>query len=268
MDIIKNSYRIGRCIYCLSEATTDDPLSDEHILPYGIYGTIQLIKGTCRECAKKTSAFESKVMKSDLGGIRNALNFPSRHKNVRASGLPVEVVKEDGQTAEVLIPRSDYPCVLVLPEFPLPAYVDKRQYERGIEMIAYRGAQGRQSLEKLTDQHRARELAIYTLRWEKAWAQMLAKIAYACTVRVFGLDNIREAYVLGAILDTTDDVGMWVGCDDREYLRTNGEQAIGYSLEGENGEVWVRIRLFSFIDTPEYLVVVGRIKDPSNRLPL
>lgn len=94
---------------------------------------------------------------------------------------------------------------------------------------------------------------------------MFAKIAYAFTVRVFGLDNIEEAYVVEAILGKTDDVGEWVGCDGQKLLQTAGEQAIGQRVT-EDREVEVRIRLFSFIETPEYVVIVGRVRDPQQRL--
>lgn len=156
MDTINQSHHIGRCIYCGAEPTEDDPLTDEHILPYGIFGKIQLLKGSCKECARKTSAFEDKVMSKDLGAVRTVLNFPSRHKKTKPDLLPVEVTKRDGEIIEVLVSRTDYPRVIVMPIFPTPAYIDEREYTGGIEMIGYSGAEAKQSFEALGCRTRCR----------------------------------------------------------------------------------------------------------------
>ena len=252
---------IGQCIYCRALPTPEDPLEDEHIVAFAIEGKDVLEKASCRSCAQKTSAVESRALGQDMRGIRTVLDFPTRHRRKRSNTLPVEIVRTNGEVAEIEIPLDEYPQMFAFPIFPPPAYVTKVDYQGGIEITHIQHIHANLDFDAIAAKYNAKEMAVYGLKYPKDWARMLAKIAYAFTVRSRGLHHITEdnSYVMGAILGKTDDVGMWVGCNDQNKLPES--QSIDHmcGLYVENEEIHARIKLFSFPQAPEYHVVVGKL---------
>lgn len=88
-------------------------------------------------------------------------------------------------------------------------------------------------------------------------ARLIAKIAYGYGLITFGPSLIDKAYVRPAILNQIDEVGRWVGrIGQQPPPKTTNIHELNASVE--NGEVYVRVRLFANYQTPEYTVVVGR----------
>jgi len=54
----------GHCIYC---GTKQGPLSDEHIVPFGLGGTLVLPKASCKACATETAKLEQVIQRMMLG---------------------------------------------------------------------------------------------------------------------------------------------------------------------------------------------------------
>src|SRR2546427_420457 len=162
---------IGQCIYCRTLPSPDDGLQDEHIFPFGLFGKQTLVKGSCKCCADKTSAFESKVQKQDLGGLRNALNFPTRHKRERkgVTTLQIEIVTNSGETKDISVPLEDYYASLPFPVFGPPAYASKAPYSEGIQMKGWIAVPPKRPLEEVAQKYDAREMATWTLRYPEAW---------------------------------------------------------------------------------------------------
>src|SRR5688572_8795232 len=114
---------VGQCIYCGRFPSDEDPLSDEHILPFSIYGKNKLRKASCKSCAAITSAFEGKVMQ-DLATVRHVLDFPTRHRGRRrALMLPVEIVTTRDEKKTIYVPPNEYFPLIALPAFDPPAHV-------------------------------------------------------------------------------------------------------------------------------------------------
>jgi hypothetical protein len=193
---------VGQCIYCRVFPSVEDPLSDEHIFPIGLFGKGVLAKASCKKCAAITSDFEGKVLKEDMAGVRYALGFPSRRKHKRrGTKLPMEVVARDGEVKTIQVSPEDYIPILALPVFKPPAIETKIPYHGGIELVGYVSNPSKRSTKKLAAEHDAKEIAVYGLRWPEAWARMFAKIAYALAVRDYGLDRLKidDVYALGAM---------------------------------------------------------------------
>src|SRR6266498_1806577 len=205
--------KIGKCIYCRVGPTNDDSLQDEHVVPFAIDGSDVLEKASCRICARKTSAVESRALGQDLKGIRTVLGFRTRHRRKRSSTLPIEVLRNTGEVEEVDVPLNEYPRILAFPVFPPPAYLSKASYQDGIEVVGIQVIQGNQEFASVADKYDAQEMAVYVSKYPKDWARMLAKIAYGFAVHSQGLDHLSvdDTYVLNSILGVADDVGMWVG---------------------------------------------------------
>jgi hypothetical protein len=257
-DSAITTVHIGECIYCRARPTTNDPLSDEHIFPFGLYGKRKLAKASCKKCRDITSAFEGKVQQDDMKHLRDVIGFPTRHgKRKLNSTLPHEFVTRNGAVKSVDLSLPDAPAIMILPVFKPPAYVSKQPYDEGIEMTGYflnASVTHTGSIPKNGD---IAEVAIYSLRWPEAWGRMFAKIAYAFAVAEYGLASFRPAdvYVLNAILGKTNDVGNWVGCtDERVYGDEFNDQVAGAWIV-DNNEVHVIVKLFAWLNSvPEYHV--------------
>ena len=94
--------------------------------------------------------------------------------------------------------------------------------------------------------------------------RMIAKIAYCTTVWQYGLHNIAERYVVPAILGQTNDIWQWVGSDgnqeiyeEMKQMKTDHIVATWFTPEGE---LRARVKLFKKATTPEYDVIVGRLR--------
>ena len=99
---------------------------------------------------------------------------------------------------------------------------------------------------------------------------MIAKIAYSYVIAFWGLDCFDERFVLPAILGEKDDIGLWVGCDHHgkimpligKHPGINAMKMGTWCKEGyKKRYILVRIKFFSNSDSPEYLVVVGTLKN-------
>jgi hypothetical protein len=67
----------GRCIYC---GTDSDPgaLQREHIIPYGLNGTLILPRASCPDCSKVTGALETFCLQHMFIDARTHLGLASR----------------------------------------------------------------------------------------------------------------------------------------------------------------------------------------------
>jgi hypothetical protein len=93
--------------------------------------------------------------------------------------------------------------------------------------------------------------------------RFLAKIAYGMVVLQYGLEMIQESYVIPCILGKQNDVGHWVGCENPDQspdLLPKDQVIYKIQVFSEDGVVRARIRLFATYQTPEYIVIVGRLK--------
>lgn len=83
-ELVPLTRYIGRCVYCGST----ESLTDEHIVPHGLKGPWQLLKGSCQACNQITSAFEKRVLREQFILPRAVLGLPTYHpKNVHRNSL-------------------------------------------------------------------------------------------------------------------------------------------------------------------------------------
>ena len=117
---------VGQCIYC---HTNCQPLSTEHIIPYGLNGPWKLLEASCKRCAGITAGFERAVQKTTFDTVRIGLNFPSRKKKDQPPKLPL-AIERGGKREVVHLPVEDYPAAIVMPHFEVPAYLAGREGEQ------------------------------------------------------------------------------------------------------------------------------------------
>lgn len=251
----KNLRTVGQCIYCES---TQSPLQEEHIVPYALNGEWKLLKASCAKCANITSQFEREVLRNILLPARAKLNLQTRHKRNRPDEFPL-TIQIKGGSKTVLVPLEEHLTTMTLPIFALPAYLDQRQYDKGIHLHGVVTIQvGGPSAKKIAERYDTDTLSISSSYKPSAFARLLAKIAYGFSVAAYGMDMIENAYVLPAIRGQSDDIGRWVGCTgDNSLAKSNHLHEM--KLVVINGEIHGRVRLLAQFGTPEYLVVVGQL---------
>jgi hypothetical protein len=121
--------------------------------------------------------------------------------------LPVEIVTTKDETKTIYVPPNEYFPLIALPAFDPPAHVSKKEYKSGIQLIGVSSTPGKRSiyqerLDKFLQDHDAKEIAVYSLRFPTEWGRMLAKAAYAFSVHHYGLEKLPSGniYVLDVYL--------------------------------------------------------------------
>jgi hypothetical protein len=254
-DIAPALRYVGKCIYCGST----DNLSREHIVPRGLGGPWLLLKASCKKCAGITSDFEREVLKEFFILVRTKLGLPTYNPEKRPKSFSFKSTM-DGKEEVVDFSVPDCPTLFMMPWFAKPGYIRKDKQDKGISVtgMSLHGS----GLRELKTKYNIEGLS-YTASLRTSFARVLAKIAYGMTVFQYGLDMIEEAYVLPCIQGEKDDVGQWVGCEDpRKSPDLFPRERFLHRIEvlAKRNEVGARIRLFAKYQTPEYLVIVGRLK--------
>ena len=246
---------IGKCVYCGST----DNLTDEHIVPYGLKGIWQLLKGSCEACNQITSAFEGSVLREQFMLVRAALALPTRRPQNRPREFSF-VVDREGRKENIVLPVTDCPAVFMMPGFEKPGHIMNYGHKKSIKTktVSLHGL----NPTKLKDRFNIEGIWLNERFSKNCFELMLAKVAYGMTILTYGPDALKECYVLPCILGLKDDVGYWVGSSGKHASTLPSEKEVLHRvcLTTNSGEISVLIRLFANYQTPEYLVIVGRLK--------
>jgi hypothetical protein len=254
---------VNRCIYCDEQ---HGKLGDEHIVPYGLArNSLVLPAASCRTCETVTGRIEQACLRRTMGHVRMRFSAPTRNKKDRKDQLTLHRVRFEtmdtgsvGATIEGLdiqasaVPRFYVSLLLDQPGIlqnlalgtPLPydwIYV-YNQDEANALLSAGEGI-------------RLAEINPYV------YAQFLAKIGYSYAVAVRGYGRFRPL-VLDLIHGRTNYFRHWVGGDPVAPPAIADEiHHISCSIRkvGERSYIVVRIRLFSFLATPVFNIVVGEL---------
>lgn len=268
---------VGKCIYC---KRSDVPLSEEHIIPYGLNGNQVLLEASCVECSKITSAFEGDVLGRAFILPRLGFNMRSRHGKNKNKKITVSL-EQDNNVSFIEIPAEDCPILFMMPIFKPPEILDNRPHQPGIQGAgSFYSAEIRGvPKEKLREKYGPGKIAVNISYNPNSFARMLAKIAYGFAVAHFGIDDIEDLGILSAIKAETDDIGRWVGNVDGEKFAPNtvlhswqlgieSSYEIDAPKETVKGQLIYKISLFSLFNTPEYTVVVGNVKNLASKISL
>jgi hypothetical protein len=246
---------IGKCVYCGST----DNLTDEHIVPYGLNGIWQLLEGSCGACNKITSAFEGTVLREYFTLARAALGLRTRRPRNRPKEFSFEVDKE-GRKDNIVVPVADCPAIFMTRSLEEPGHIVKYGNRNSVMTIAV-NLHGLNPT-KLEDKFGIEGISINAHFSGHCFERMLAKIAYGMTILAYGPEALKECYVLPCILGLKHDAGYWVGSSGKHVstLPTENKVLHRICLTKNNGEIRILIRLFAHYRTPEYLVIVGKLK--------
>jgi len=257
MGTVPTTTRIGECIYC---GSTKD-LTKEHVVPYGLGCPHEWIiyDGSCQDCARITSAFERDVLRNYLIELRAALGLPTYRKKKRPKNLDLQLLR-DGQSFTVSLPAEQYPPLIIMPHFKVPAYIGNYGYQRGV-MVVGSSLHGPPNMKETLAKLNANGFSVTRSLVGLNFARMLAKIAYGMAILQFGHHTLKEVFVLPCILGQREDVGRWVGCSEEPSIVPKAEKLLHrIEVMSNNSIVSAHIRLFANYRTPVYLVFVGSLK--------
>ena len=251
----------NRCIYCGAE----ENLTREHTVPYGLNGTSVIPAASCRECTKKTSAFERKVLRGPMRSVRVLHGFQSRSKHEGAAQTQSVRIVRDGVQSEIEVPLEEAPIMLYFPEFAPPGIVTGKRGTgidlTGVAVVCF-GPSPEESARKLG----AEGLTLESPPYEPIpFAKMLAKIGFATAYGEGALTRIEEpSSVIPAILGETNDIGYWVGTMTGAYREYPGLlHRVALHEDLERGLLVAEVQLFASSGTPSYGVVLGTLRPRS-----
>jgi len=264
MDLVVREYKsgksykpVGRCIYCGST----ENLGNEHIIPYGLNGQWILPKASCEKCAKITSEFERDVLKNLFLDARVSLGLKTRKPEDKPKFLDQTVIIDEKKVVLKLPPNQHFTTACLL-EYPLPAYIDGRNYNEEVKPIACSIISLKDSPDDLIEKYNASGIEIKAvLKNVYSFPRLLAKIAYGFTVAQFGLDNIEKSFLPKIIIDEDKKICNYVGTCTDKIIRSRKTLHTVIMKVNEKREIIVRIKFFSAINAPEYLVIVGILKE-------
>lgn len=244
------------CIYCGASGCR---LTDEHIVPYSLNGTLVLPRASCDACSEVTKRFEQTVARSMYGTLRIKRGFKTRRKKERPSSFTAVEIDENGVETYKPIPTSLLPTTYLALELPPPGILTGAPKSMmNPEMKIHLKADVRE-IEAVLTGLGVGELEIGNdLMWGE-FSRLLAKIGHCYAMAVLrgkgyepllpdiilGRSEFLSHYV-GGLLGELPDSDLWlslVRAGDAMYLTA------GIILLG-------RGRL------PPYQVVVGLVTEP------
>lgn len=251
------SYKpVRKCIYCGSTKN----LGNEHIIPRGLNGQWVLPKASCEKCAKITSEFERDVLKNLFFDARVSLGLKTRKPEERPTFLDQIVMKDEKEVVLKLPPNEHFTTTCFL-EYPLPAYIDGRSCKEEVEVIAYSIISFKESPDDIIKKYNISGIKNkHFLKNAYSFPRLLAKIAYAFTVAQFGLDSLEESFLPKIITGEDKKIMKYVGTCSDKIMKTDVALHDVMMSANKKREIVVRIKLLSK-DAPEYLVVVGVLKE-------
>lgn len=258
---------IGQCIYC---GKRNIPLTDEHVFPLSLGGNVILDRASCEDCRALTSKCERNITSNNWAEVRAITECKSRKRDWAKERFPLEVILKNGKRDILKLKKEESLGLCHFPLFPLPGFLNPRDYEKGSRWIGFDTISFGADLQKLSKKYKIKEISKTFNYTDHDFELMVTNIAYRVAIAQLGLDAMKEIFILPSIKREKDDVGYWLGCDLKEkYFKKIDRRKIGSHLaqvrfledEGKTQKVVaVRIKFFANSDSPEYFIIVGKLK--------
>jgi len=210
---VENTYRyppVGECIYCGATAS----LSDEHVIPYGLSGTLVLPQSSCGACADITSGFEGAVQRGFMHDARVVGDFPSRRKRSRPTTIEARLLADDGTATVHDVEASEAPGFMTLPTFARATVLAGKPSIQGINLVGVELLNFGKSPDQFAADYGATGIQNVSNVDATAFARLLAKIAYGYLIAELGLFPRAESPLVRLIAGEADDGGCWIGSVD------------------------------------------------------
>lgn len=255
----------NRCIYCEAKEYApglDRNFGDEHIIPEALGAFAVLPSASCKTHEAITSALESRMLQRIFDPTRKQRDIRGRKPLLKGNFPVFRTV--DGENVGLPLPIGDHPTVLFLPRLGAPGLLSGRpRWMHGVtglflaNLNAHSHTITRQRITSFSTPF------VDTI----CLAQFLAKIGHAYASAEVLRENF-EPILLDFIKEKTRNMEN----EDFRYQFWGGDHSaippsrylheLGLGLVSSTKLFLVaRIRLFAFLGTPAYYVVVGFIAD-------
>lgn len=256
---------VDRCIYCGST----ESLSDEHVIPLGLGGTLILPKASCRSCADITGAFEQRLLRGHWWAYRRKVGIKSRHHpKEQPDTFPVIFEYPSGEIFREQIKPEEYPFLVVC-DFDSPSIL-KNTLVSGIPVarVVVKPLIAQEKMPNLK-RHGAKGTPTMSIEMNfnvEDFVRLLAKIALAYAIGRRSLAAFSELYLDKIVVGPTDGALSYVGRATVQAVTIAGAGRLHALAEHVAGGVLgVYIVLFREADEdmPVYDVIVGRLRGES-----
>lgn len=245
---------VGHCIYC---GLSDCKLSDEHVIPFSLGGTLVLPKASCESHAKITSKFEADVARGLFGAYREQNGIATR-KSARSyldDFGTFEAVKANGKKLTLKIPYRELPPWTLKIDFRPPGIILGHEIDQ-VQPVNLSAKVDEASHLALCRRYNVAELTIYSPTFKvKSFAKTLAKIAHCFCIAE--LSEKFQSSLLPFILGEPVSETFFVGGYAAERAQRMDELRLGREIIFGTEYLVVEISLRSFPFLPRYRVVAG-----------
>lgn len=252
---------IGRCIYC---GSTEQPLTNEHIIPQGLGGREFLGAASCPDCCLLTGRFEQDVQRDMVWPLRIELGMRGTRRRRPPDAIEIEAFSERYEMVKTSVAPNAVPASAALPHFPPPGYLAGRDPNEIIDP-PYSEIHTFGNVLRIIRAVRSGVYGVSRVIPAFSFMRMLAKIGHCEAIARIGPDldsllcNVIRgmgqncSHFVGSFADTAaaqdDGVSHWIQLEAVDF---QGRKLLVAS-----------IRLFAIAAGPMYQVVIGQF--PSDR---
>lgn len=253
--------QLNACMYCGS--LKDKDLTDEHIIPFGMGGDLVFRKSSCKDCARKTSQDEMKILRGFMYDGRLIGNLPSRRKKNQPTTITNILLRKDGTefTKEFLL-RSGA-AVIHLPIFTMPGAIFGKAPEEGAEIKELGTLHlGLDNIASFSKKNNANGVKFNTKVDVISFCKVLCKIAYGYHVYKKGLFPREESPALKIMLGEITTMKHYIGSRDAVYPEAKSLHILDTEeIQLKNGAIihMVYITLFHGLGSTSQYAVITRI---------
>lgn len=253
--------QLNACMYCGS--LKDKDLTDEHIIPFGMGGDLVFRKSSCKDCARKTSQDEMKILRGFMYDGRLVGNLPSRRKKNQPTTITNILLRKDGTefTKEFLLKSGA--AVIHLPIFTTPGAIFGKVAEEGAEIKELATLHlGMDNFNNFSKDNNVNGLKFNTKIDVISFCKVLCKIAYGYHVHKKGLFPREESPALKIMLGEITTMKHWMGSRDAVYPDAKGLHILNTEeihLKGGVTMHMVYITLFHGMGVNSEYAVITRV---------
>jgi hypothetical protein len=248
---------VGKCIYC---GEINNALSNEHIIPYALGGSLVLPRASCARHRNLTSVIERRVAQEMYGTYRDVQGVQTRHRKREEQRRNGTVVMNgttfDDQPCEVRVPIRELPGVHISIHLPVPQVLSGRPLTVGSLGSHVKAQSDPTILQRLLTKYNLKTISAEAHIQVETFLRVIAKIAHAFAVAEYGIEGFSPM-LLPIINGESDHLIQYVGSETPEQAQS--VEPLSISELVHNGVVYlsVFISLHSFPQLPRYQVIAG-----------
>jgi HNH endonuclease len=254
---------LGKCIYC----SVPDDLTDEHILPYALGGTLVLRQASCKACATITGSLEQRLLRGHWWPYRKKLGLQTRNPDASKELKRVKITKTDGTIIDAEMPLESFVAAMVFKLEPPAILSGNEANGEPYAKDAFLKLLGPMPTEAIVDGKRyvlaPRDNVEFPVNFHSGdLTRFLAKVAHGYAISKEGLGAFDEFYLPEFILGRTDGIQTYVGGYESpiitQTLPGGGYNRMMVRTRGDLLSVCIQLFIDEGDPPPIYEIVVGK----------